>query len=70
NTNGELTVAGRQLTEVARQTLSDFGKSVMAQVDGEDMKRLISYLDNIYHIAEKEIEARKGQGRRKEREHE
>ena len=34
------------------------------------MKRLISYLDNIYHIAEKEIEARKGQGRRKEREHE
>ena len=36
----------------------------------EDMKHLISYLDNIYHIAEKEIEARKGQGRRKEREHE
>lgn len=33
-------------------------------------KHLISYLDNIYHIAEKEIEARKGQGRRKEREHE
>ena len=59
-----------ELTEAARQTMSDFGKSVMSQVDEADMKRLISYLDNIYHIAEKEIEARKGQGRRKEREHE
>ena len=43
---------------------------LMSQVDEADMKHLISYLDNIYHIAEKEIEARKGQGRRKEREHE
>ena len=59
-----------ELTEAGRQTMSDFGKSVMSQVDEADMKRLISYLDNIYHIAEKEIEARKGQGRRKEREHE
>ena len=50
--------------------MSDFGKSVMSQVDEADMKHLISYLDNIYHIAEKEIESRKGQGRRKEREHE
>ena len=64
NTYVELTA------EEARQTMSDFGKSVMSQVDEADMKRLISYLDNIYHIAEKEIEARKGQGRRKEREHE
>ena len=64
NTYVELTEAGRQLT------MSNFGKSVMSQVEEADMKRLISYLDNIYHIAEKEIEARKGQGRRKEREHE
>ena len=28
------------------------------------MKRLISYLDNIYHIAEKEIETRKWQDRK------
>ena len=68
NTYVELTEAGRQLTEEARQTMSDFGKSVMSQVDEADMKRLISYLDNIY--AEKEIEARKGQGRRKEKEDE
>lgn len=69
NTYVELTETGRQLTEEARQTMSNFGKSVMSQVEEADMKRLISYLDNIYHIAEKEIEARKWQGR-KEREHE
>lgn len=70
NTYVELTAEGRQITEEARHTMGEFGKSVMAQVDEADMERLISYLDNIYHIAEKEIEARKGQGRRKEREHE
>ena len=64
NTYVELTEAGRQLTEEARQTMSDFGKSVMSQVDEADMKRLISYLDNIYHIAEKEIENRKWQDRK------
>ena len=64
NTYVELTEAGRQLTGEARQTMSDFGKSVMSQVDEADMKRLISYLDNIYHIAEKEIENRKWKDRK------
>lgn len=64
NTYVELTAEGERLTEEARQIMADFGKSVMAQLDGEDMKRLISYLDNIYHIAEKEIENRKWQGRK------
>lgn len=69
NTYVELTAEGERLTEEARQIMADFGKSVMSQVDGEDMKRLISYLDNIYHIAEKEIENRKWKDR-KEKEHE
>ena len=60
NTYVELTAEGERLTEEARQIMADFGKSVMSQVDEADMKHLISYLDNIYHIAEKEIEARKG----------
>lgn len=64
NTYVELTAEGERLTEEARQIMADFGKSVMAQVDGEDMKRLISYLDNIYHIAEKEIENRKWKDRK------
>ena len=70
NTYVELDGSRKTTDREARQTMSDFGKSVMSQVDEADMKHLISYLDNIYHIAEKEIEARKGQGRRKEREHE
>lgn len=69
NTYVELTAEGERVTEEARQIMADFGKSVMEQVDEEDMKRLVSYLDNIYHIAEKEIETRKWQDR-KEREHE
>ena len=64
NTYVELTDAGKLVTEEARQTMAEFGKSVMAQVDEEDMKRLISYLDNIYRIAEKEIETRKWQDRK------
>lgn len=64
NTYVELTAEGERLTEEARQIMADFGKSVMAQVDGEDMKRLISYLDNIYHIAEKEIENKKWKDRK------
>lgn len=64
NTYVELTDAGKLVTEEARKTMAEFGKSVMAQVDEEDMKRLISYLDNIYRIAEKEIETRKRQDRK------
>lgn len=40
--------------------MADFGKSVMSQVDEADMKHLISYLDNIYHIAEKRLKLEKG----------
>ena len=71
NTYVELTAAGRTSDRGSKaDQWRTSAKSVMSQVDEADMKRLISYLDNIYHIAEKEIEARKGQGRRKEREHE
>ena len=48
NTYVELTEAGRQLTEEARQTMSDFGKSVMSQVDEADMKRLISNMESYF----------------------
>ena len=71
NTYVELTEAGRTTDRGSQaDQCRILAKSVMSQVDEADMKRLISYLDNIYHIAEKEIEARKGQGRRKEKEDE
>ena len=45
------------------------GKTVMAKLDEQEMNQLILYLNNIYSIAEKELEARKIKDR-KEREHE
>ena len=49
--------------------MRDFGKTVMAKLDEQEMNQLILYLNNIYSIAEKELEARKIKDR-KEREHE
>lgn len=69
NTYVELTEEGRYVAEKTRHVMSDFGCAVMSQVDEEDMRRMITYMNNIYHIAEKEIQARKWVDR-KEREDE
>ena len=61
NTYVELTEEGERVTRKCRQVMSDFGHSVMAQVNEEDMKRMIAFLNEIYRIAEKEIETRKWQ---------
>ena len=68
NTYVELTPEGERITNEVRQLMCDFGRSVMAQVNEEDVERLILYLNNIYEIAEKEIKIRKKN--RKEKEHE
>lgn len=69
NTYVELTEEGKKQTCEVRQVMRDFGKTVMAKLDEQEMNQLILYLNNIYSIAEKEIEARKIKDR-KEREHE
>ena len=63
-----LTPEGERITNETRHLMCDFGRSVMAQVNEEDVERLIQYLNNIYEIAEKEIKIRKKN--RKEKEHE
>ena len=68
NTYVELTEEGKYVTEKTRSVMSDFGRAVMSQVDEEDMKRMIVYLNNIYHIAEKEIQARKWVDRKEKEE--
>jgi len=74
NTYVELTEEGKKQTREVRQVMRDFGKTVMAKLDEQEMNQLILYLNNIYSIAEKELEARKIKDRkikdRKEREHE
>ena len=69
NTYVELTEEGKKQTREVRQVMRDFGKTVMAKLDEHEVNELILYLNNIYSIAEKELEARKIRDR-KEREHE
>lgn len=69
NTYVELTEEGKKQTCEVRQVMRDFGKTVMAKLDEHEVNELILYLNNIYSIAEKELEARKIKDR-KEREHE
>lgn len=69
NTYVELTAEGKKQTRTVKQELRDFGKTVMAKLDEQEMNQLILYLNNIYSIAEKELETRKIRDR-KEREHE
>lgn len=69
NTYVELTEEGKKQTREVRQVMRDFGKTVMAKLDEHEVNQLILYLNNIYSIAEKELEARKIKDR-KEREHE
>lgn len=65
----ELTAEGKKQTSAVQREMRDFGKTVMAKLDEQEMNQLILYLNNIYSIAEKELEARKIKDR-KEREHE
>ena len=69
NTYVELTAEGKKQTSAVQREMRDFGKTVMAKFDEQEMNQLILYLNNIYSIAEKELEARKIKDR-KEREHE
>ena len=69
NTYVELTAEGKKQTSAVQREMRDFGKTVMAKLDEQEMNQLILYLNNIYSIAEKELEARKIKDR-KEREHE
>ena len=71
NTYVELTEQGKAVTLQTRTSMCEFGRAVMDQLDEEEMKRLISYLNHIYVIAEKEIKARKIEHRkeRKDEEH-
>ena len=69
NTYVELTEEGKRQTCSVKEELFEFGKTVMSKLDECEVNQLILYLNNIYSIAEKEIEARKIKDR-KEREHE
>lgn len=66
NTYVELTAKGGETARQSKQIMHDYGVAVMSQLNEQDMERLIHYMDNIYDIAEKEIEARKWKGQEHE----
>ena len=39
--------------------MRDYGEAVLSKLEEEELSMLISYLNNIYDIAKKEIEVRK-----------
>lgn len=65
----ELTEEGKRTVEECRQIMQDFGRTVLNHMNVRDMERLITYMNRLYSVAEKEIETRKWKGR-KGKEHE
>lgn len=59
NTYVEMTEKGMEAAEEVREIMSDYGNAVLSKLDEDDLSQLISYLNNIYDIAKKEIEIRK-----------
>ena len=70
NTYVELTELGKEVAQHTRTSMCEFGRAVMDQLDEEEMKRLISYLNHIYVIAEKEIKDRKIEDRKGQKDEE
>ena len=65
----ELTEEGKRVTTEARQIMCDYVKAVVEHPENRELERLIAYMNKIYSVAEKEIEARKWKDR-KGKEHE
>ena len=59
NTYVEITDRGREVAQEVREIMRDYGEAVLSKFDEEELSMLISYLNNIYDIAKKEIEVRK-----------
>ena len=57
------------MTTEARQIMCDYVKAVVEHLENRELERLIAYMNKIYSVAEKEIEARKWKDR-KGKEHE
>ena len=65
----ELTEEGKRVTTEARQIMCDYVKAVVEHLENRELECLIAYMNKIYSVAEKEIEARKWKDR-KGKEHE
>lgn len=66
NTYVELTEQGKKITLQTRTSMCEFGRAVMEQVDEDEIRRLVTYLNHIYEIADLELKARKVKGRKEQ----
>lgn len=64
NTCVALTESGEIMQQNMTHTMQDFGRAVISQVDEQDIRKLIAYLDEIYEIAAEEIEKRSMRNRK------
>ena len=62
----ELTPEGEKITLEVRETMREYGRAVMEQVDEDEIRRLVTYLNHIYEIADQELKARKVKGRKEQ----
>ena len=46
--------------------MREYGRAVMEQVDEDEIRRLVTYLNHIYEIADQELKARKVKGRKEQ----
>lgn len=59
NTYVEVTAEGKREIKEMEETMSDFARTVITRMNEEDMKKLITYLDELYRVAKEEIDLRK-----------
>lgn len=59
NTYVSLTPHGRDFLEEKEKTMGEFAEAVLSRMREEDLERLVSYLDELYQVAEEEIALQK-----------
>lgn len=59
NTYVSLTPRGREFWEEKEKTMGEFAEAVLSKMREEDLERLVSYLDELYQVAEEEIALQK-----------
>lgn len=67
NTYVELTGKGRGEWKRMEREMADFARAVISRMDEEDMCRLIAYLDELYRVANEELEFRKIKNRKEQK---
>lgn len=63
----DITEKGKETLEACKKTMDDFADAVITKMNERDMERLIEYLDELYQVSRMELELRKHQKERKQK---